>query len=81
MAASRKKPATARKKSIDLEDYSALDAYCISLHEWFKSLKRAGFTDSWIVVLLTDKMAYPDWILPSIPNKIDPMPYEDDDED
>ena len=71
----------ARKKAIDLEDYNALDAYSIALHEWFKSLKKAGFTDSWIVTLITDKDAYPDWILPSIPNKLDPKPYEDDDED
>jgi hypothetical protein len=71
----------ARKKAIDLEDYNALDAYSIALHEWFKSLKKAGFTDSWIVVLITDKGAYPDWILPSIPNTLDPKPYEDDDED
>jgi len=70
-----------RKKSIDLEDYTALDAYSIALHEWWKSLKKAGFSDSWIVVLITDKDAYPDWILPRIPNKIDPLPYEDDDED
>ena len=70
----------ARKKAIDLEDYTALDAYCIALHEWYKSLKRAGFSDSWIVVLITDKAAYPDWILPSIPNDLEPKPYEDDED-
>jgi hypothetical protein len=70
-----------RKKSIDLEDYTALDAYSICLHEWFKSLKRAGFSDSWIVVLLTDKEAYPDWILPKFPEKLGSQPYEDDEED
>lgn len=70
----------ARKKAIDLEDYTALDAYCISLHEWYKSLKRAGFSDSWIVVLITDKDAYPDWILPKIPNDLEPKPYEDDED-
>ena len=70
----------ARKKAIELEDYTALDAYCIALHEWYKSLKRAGFTDSWIVVLITDKDAYPDWILPKIPNDLEPKPYEDDED-
>jgi hypothetical protein len=70
----------ARKKAIELEDYTALDAYCIALHEWFKSLKRAGFSDSWIVVLITDKQAYPDWILPKIPNDLEPKPYEDDED-
>jgi hypothetical protein len=70
----------ARKKAIELEDYTALDAYCIALHEWYKSLKRAGFSDSWIVVLITDKQAYPDWILPKIPNDLEPKPYEDDED-
>jgi hypothetical protein len=70
----------ARKKAIELEDYTALDAYCIALHEWYKSLKRAGFTDSWIVVLITDKDAYPDWILPKIPNDLEPKRYEDDED-
>jgi hypothetical protein len=70
----------ARKKAIELEDYTALDAYCIALHEWYKSLKRAGFSDSWIVVLITDKDAYPDWILPKIPNDLEPKPYEDDED-
>jgi hypothetical protein len=30
---------------------------------------------------MTDKDAYPDWILPSIPDRVDRIPYEDDDED
>lgn len=80
MAKPRKK-VTRAKKTIDLEDYNALDAHAIALHEWFKSLKRAGFTDSWIMALITEPSAYPDWILPKLPNKIDPLPYEDDDED
>ena len=71
----------ARKKAITLEDYSALDAYCIGLHEYYKSLKKAGFSESWIMALLSDKDTYPDWILPSIPNKIDPIPYEDDEDE
>jgi hypothetical protein len=38
----------ARKATKQLEEqgYSKLDAYCIGLHEYYKSLKRAGFPDS-----------------------------------
>jgi hypothetical protein len=33
------------------------------------------------LAIIIEPSAYPDWILPSLPNKIDPMPFEDDDED
>lgn len=71
----------ARKKAIDLDTYNALDAWAISLHEMYRALRRAGFSVDMAMGLIIEKDAYPDWILPSLPNKIDPLPYEDDDED
>jgi hypothetical protein len=71
----------ARKRVIDLDTYNALDAYCIALNEYFKSLKKAGFSEDMAFWLLLDRDSYPDWILPSIPNRVDRIPYEDDDED
>ena len=71
----------ARKKVIDLDTYNALDAYCIALNEYFKSLKKAGFSEDMAFWLLLDRDSYPDWILPSIPDRVDRIPYEDDDED
>jgi hypothetical protein len=71
----------ARKKAIDLEQYSALDAYAIGLNEFYKSLRKAGFSVDMALAIIIEPSAYPDWILPSLPNKIDPMPFEDDDED
>ena len=73
----------ARKKVIDLDTYNALDAYCISLHEYYKSLRKAGFNDSTALFLITEKQSFPDWILPVKPiekiGSIDPDEYEDDD--
>ena len=73
----------ARKKVIDLETYNALDAYCISLHEYYKSLRKAGFSDSTALFLITEKQSFPDWILPVKPiekiGSIDPDEYEEDD--
>lgn len=71
----------ARKQTKALEDqgYSALDAYCIGLHEFYKALRKAGFPDSISISLIMEKSAYPDWLLPSIPNKIDPIEYDDED--
>jgi hypothetical protein len=71
----------AKKRAIDLDTYSALDAYCIGLNEFYKSLRKAGFAVDLCLAIITDPGAYPDWILPALPNRIDNIPYEDDDED
>ena len=72
----------ARKKQvIDLETYNALDAHAIALNEWYKSLRKAGFSETLALGILIERDAFPDWILPKLPNKIDSQPYEDDDED
>lgn len=76
-----KKRVTRTKKAISLEDYSAMDAYCIALHEYYKSLRRAGFASDICLSMIQDKASYPDWILPSLPNEIKPVPYEDDEDD
>jgi len=68
-------------KALEDQDYSALDAYCIGLHEYWKSLRKAGFTEGIALFLVTDKDSYPAWILPSPvdPNKFGN--YEDEDDD
>jgi len=72
----------ARKKQvIDLGAYSAMDAWAIALNEWYKSLRRAGFSTDLALGIILERDSFPDWILPKLPNKIDPMPFEDDDED
>ena len=69
------------KKVIDLDTYSQLDAWAISLHEMYRALRRAGFAVDLCLAIITDRDSYPDWIMPSIPDRMDPIPYEDDDED
>jgi hypothetical protein len=71
----------AKKKVIDLDTYNALDAWAITLNEMYKALRRSGFAIDIALAIVTDRDAYPDWILPSLPNRIDNIPYEDDDED
>ena len=73
----------AKKKVIDLDTYNALDAWCIALNEYYKALKKAGFSDPTALFLITEKQSFPDWILPVKPiekiGSIDPDDYEDDD--
>jgi len=72
----------ARKRPvIDLDTYSALDAYAIALNEYFKSLKRAGFSEKHCFWLISDRESFPDWIIPNLPNRIDNIPYEDDEDE
>ena len=72
----------ARKKAIDLEQYSALDAYAIGLNEFYKSLRRAGFSVDLALAIIIERSAYPDWILPTPinPNIPEPDWYDDEDE-
>jgi hypothetical protein len=73
----------ARKETKALEDqgYSRLDAYCIGLHEYWKSLRKAGFPESIALFLITEPQAYPAWILPT---PVEPErfgDYEDEEDD
>ena len=71
----------AKKKVIDLDTYNALDAWAIGLHEMYRALRRAGFATDMAMGIIMERDAYPDWILPSVPNRIDNIPYEDEDDD
>ena len=70
-----------KKKVIDLDTYNALDAWAIALNEMYRALRKSGFAVDIALAIVTDRDAYPDWILPALPNRIDNIPYEDDDED
>lgn len=68
-------------KALEEQGYSPLDAFCIGLHEYYKSLKKAGFPESVVLFMITEPQAYPAWILPT---PIEPEKfgdYEDDEED
>ena len=69
-----------RKKQVVDEDYSKLDQYAIELHEFYKSLRKAGFTVDNALYILSAKQAYPDWMQTDItPDDI--RKHLDEDED
>jgi hypothetical protein len=71
----------ARKKVIDLDTYSALDAWAISLQEMYRALRRAGFDVDLALAIIVEPMSYPRWILPE-PVEPDRLgDYEDEDDD
>jgi hypothetical protein len=71
----------ARKKAIDLDTYNELDAWAISIQEMYRALRRAGMSVDIALAIIVEPSAYPDWILPNVPNKIDNIPYEDDEDE
>ena len=71
--------ATRKKKVVD-EDYSKLDQYAIELHEFYKSLRKAGFTVDNALYILSAKQTYPDW-MQSAPTLDDIRKHMDEDED
>lgn len=70
----------ARKKAIDLDTYNALDVWAISVNEMYRALRRAGMSTEIALAIIVEPSAYPDWILPKLPNQIDPLPYDDDED-
>ena len=70
-----------RKPVIDLDTYNALDAYAIALNEFYKSLRKAGFSETHAFWLLADRETFPDWIIPVKPiEKIGDVHYDEDDD-
>jgi hypothetical protein len=71
--------ATRKKRAVD-EDYSKLDQYAIELHEFYKSLRKAGFTVDNALWILSAKEMRPEWMV-SAPTLDDVRKYLDEDED
>jgi hypothetical protein len=68
MATPRKR--TTKVNTVANDDYSKLDQYAIGLHEFYKSLRRAGFTVDNALYILSAKQAYPDWMQDITPEDI-----------
>lgn len=80
--APRKKPVRQTKvRTVDNDDYTPLEKYCIAINEYYKALRVAGFSEGIAISMIQDTSSYPDWIIPDLPNKINPLEYVDDDED
>lgn len=75
--AAKKKPA--RRKSVARRETTVLDQRAIVLHEWYLSLRRAGFSVE-VAMGMMDKSYLPDWLIPQT-SDTDITPFYDDDED
>jgi len=63
------------------DSFSALETYCIWLNEYYKALKKSGFTESIALAIMMDKMSYPDWVSYKMPKDVDIANYLDDEDE
>ena len=78
MATPRKR--TTKVKTVADESYSKLDQYAIELHEFFKSLRRAGFTVDNSLWILSAKEMRPEWMKDLSPEDIRKHIEDEEDE-
>ena len=74
----------ARKVKVQDDTYSPLEMYCIGLNEYYKALRKAGFTVDIAMAMIMDKASYPEWLLPTpidfAPDNPNLTPDEDDED-
>jgi hypothetical protein len=71
--------ATRKKKIVADESYSKLDQHSIWLNEYYKSLRRAGFSVENALWLISTKDSYPEWM--DMPTPVDIRKHIEDEED
>lgn len=71
--------ATRKKKVVADESYSKLDQHSIWLNEYYKSLRRAGFSVDNALWLISTKDSYPEWM--DMPTLDDIRKHIEDEED
>ena len=78
-----KRKTSTRVSTVKENDYTPLETYAIALNEYYKALRKAGFSVELALGILSDHHAYPGWLLPEPvdPNKIGSTEYEDDDDE
>jgi hypothetical protein len=79
MATPRKR--TAKPKTVADESYSVLETYCIWLNEYYKALRKSGFSTDNSLWLVATKESFPDWVDYKAPTELDIQNLLDEDED
>ena len=69
-----------RKKQVVDDNYSKLDQYAIELHEFYKALRKAGFSVEIALGVLGMKEIHPEWMT-SAPTLDEVRKHIEEDED
>jgi hypothetical protein len=73
--------AARKRKAVIDESYSKLDEHCIWLHEFFSSLRKAGFNNDNALWIIASPESYPEWITYKKPTVADIQKYLDEEEE
>jgi len=74
-------PMAKRKTQVQNDTYTPLESYCIGLNEFYRGLRKAGFSVELTLALIIEKSIYPDWLLPGVPNDLEDHEAWEEDED
>ena len=79
----KKKPQPRQRKprTVENEEYTALEMYCIWLNEYYNSLLRAGFKSDLALSFVMDKSSYPNWIEYKAPTEDEIKKYLDEEDE
>jgi hypothetical protein len=83
MAPRKKKPQPRQRKprTVENEEYTALEMYCIWLNEYYNSLLKAGFKSDLALSFVMDKTSYPNWVEYKAPTEDEIKKYLDEEDE
>ncbi len=83
MAQRKKKPQPRSRKprTVENEQYTELEMYCIWLNEYDKSLLKAGFTSELALSFVMEKSSYPSWVAYKAPTEEELKKYLDEEDE
>ena len=70
-----------KQKVVDPTDFTPIEWAALQANEWYRALRKAGFTVAQSMEMICDRNSYPDWMLPEPDEKVIPTIDPDDEED
>jgi hypothetical protein len=79
----KKKPQPRNRKprTVENEEHTALEMYCIWLNEYYNSLLKAGFKSDLALSFVMDKTSYPNWVDYKAPTEDEIKKYLDEEDE
>lgn len=77
----KSQPRARKPRTVENEEYTALEMYCIWLNEYYKSLLKAGFTSELALSFVMEKSSYPSWVAYKAPSEEELKKYLDEEDD
>jgi hypothetical protein len=74
-------PRARKPRTVENEEYTALEMYCIWLNEYYKSLIKAGFATDIALSFVMEKSSYPSWVSYRAPSEEEVKKYLDEEDE